>query len=231
METANIREIRDVPSPTRVRVSASTLSLCSCRSIEWSSWLACLIPRPARPWWSSTPRMRSRRSLSPRGLIVARRENRSIPEYGLLTVSPKHAPLARCEPSRHRRLRWRRAGSRYATRASATDVVAHRRSALGARAVLRRVRSGAAPMGPEPHPDTRPDRSGHRWADGLARCASPRCAGCSPTHGGYAQTLPSLTRYTWRSPRTLAPTSFLMMADWPTPLARQFGSCTCRTDS
>ena len=158
-------------------------------------------------------------------------ENRSIPEYGLLTVSPKHAPLARCEPSRHRRLRWRRAGSRYATRASATDVVAHRRSALGARAVLRRVRSGAAPMGPEPHPDTRPDRSGHRWADGLARCASPRCAGCSPTHGGYAQTLPSLTRYTWRSPRTLAPTSFLMMADWPTPLARQFGSCTCRTDS
>ena len=49
--------------------------------------------------------------------------------------------------------------------------------------------------------------------------------------GGYEQTSPSLTRYTWRSPRTLAPTSFLMMADWPTPLACQFEYCTCQVDS
>ena len=146
----------------------STLVLHSCRSIEWSSWLTSLIPRPTRLWWSSTPMMRSRRSLSPRGLIVGRRENRSIPGYGLLTVSLKHATLARCELSRHRRLRWRRAGSRYASRASATDVVAHRRSAVGARAVLCGMRGGAAPMGPEPHPDTRPDRSGPRCSDGLA---------------------------------------------------------------
>ena len=47
----------------------------------------------------------------------------------------------------------------------------------------------------------------------------------------YAQTSPSLTPYTWRSPRTLAPTSFLMMADWPTPLACRFGYCTCQVDS
>jgi hypothetical protein len=63
------------------------------------------------------------------------------------------------------------------------------------------------------------------------RCASPRCAGCSQTRGGYEQTSPSLTRYTWHSPRTLAPTSFLMMADWPTPLACRFGYCTCQADS
>ena len=137
--TADIHQIRYTP-PTRARVCASTPRLYSCRSIEWSSWLACLTPRPTRPWWSSTPIMRSRRSLSPRGLIVVRRENRSIPAYGLLTVSPKPAPLARCKASRHRRLRWRRAGSRYASRASATDVVAHRRRALGARAVFRGVR-------------------------------------------------------------------------------------------
>ena len=137
--TADIHQIRYTP-PTRARVCASTPRLYSCRSIEWSSWLACLTPRPTRPWWSSTPIMRSRRSLSPRGLIVVRRENRSIPAYGLLTVSPKPAPLARCKASRHRRLRWRRAGSRYASRASATDVVAHRRRALGPRAVFRGVR-------------------------------------------------------------------------------------------
>jgi len=28
-------------------------------------------------------------------------------------------------------------------------------------------------MGPEPHPDTRPDRSGHRSADGLAAARHP----------------------------------------------------------
>jgi len=32
------------------------------------------------------------------------------------------------------------------------------------------------------------------------------------------------------SPRTLAPTSFLMMADWPTLLACQFGYYTCQAD-
>src|SRR6185312_5052172 len=38
---------------TRARVSASTLSLHSCRSMKWSSLLASVIPRPTRPWWSS----------------------------------------------------------------------------------------------------------------------------------------------------------------------------------
>jgi len=43
-----------------------------------------------------------------------------------------------------------------------------RRGAMGTRAVLREVRSGVAKVGPKPHPDTGPDRSGHRCADGLA---------------------------------------------------------------
>ncbi|MGB9227141.1 type II toxin-antitoxin system VapC family toxin [Mycobacterium sp.] len=62
------------------------------------------------------------------------------------------------------------------------------------------------------------------------RYASPRCAGCSPMRGGYGPTSPSLTRCTWRSPNTLAPTCFLMIADWPTPLACQSGSCTRQAD-
>ena len=43
----------------------------------------------------------------------------------------------------------------------------------------------------------------------------------------YEPTSPSPTPYTWRSPRTLAPTSYLMMADWPRPLAFQ-SYCTCQ---
>ncbi len=57
-----------------------------------------------------------------------------------------------------------------------------------------------------------------------------RCADCPPTRGGYAQTSPSLTRCMWRSPSTLAPTCFLMMADWPTPLACQSGCRTSQAD-
>lgn len=46
----------------------------------------------------------------------------------------------------------------------------------------------------------------------------------------YEPTSPSPTPYTWRSPRTLAPTSYLMMADWPRPLAFQ-SYCTCQVDT
>jgi hypothetical protein len=51
--------------------------------------------------------MTSRRRRSPPGLIASRREYPSIPACGPLTRSPRRAPLARCDPSRYRRLgRW-----------------------------------------------------------------------------------------------------------------------------